>query len=77
MSTAVLFMAVSLDGYISTPDDFLGGADGNRLHACWVQQPPATLPEDRVSQLRGVTIRARGAAAFIRGFEPRQLPRGP
>jgi dihydrofolate reductase len=29
---AVLYMSVSLDGYISTPDDFLGGSDGNRLH---------------------------------------------
>ena len=31
MST-VLYMSVSVDGYVSTPDDFLGGADGNRLH---------------------------------------------
>jgi dihydrofolate reductase len=28
----VLYMSVSVDGYISTPDDFLGGDDGNRLH---------------------------------------------
>ena len=28
----VLYMSVSLDGYISKPDDFLGGDDGNRLH---------------------------------------------
>ncbi|MBM7785041.1 dihydrofolate reductase family protein [Tenggerimyces flavus] len=32
MSTAVLDMSMSLDGYISTPDDFLGGDDGERLH---------------------------------------------
>jgi dihydrofolate reductase len=32
MSNAVLYMSVSLDGYISTPDDYLGGADGERLH---------------------------------------------
>ena len=29
---AVLYMSVSLDGCISTPDDFLGGSAGNRLH---------------------------------------------
>ncbi|MDR6613349.1 dihydrofolate reductase family protein [Leifsonia sp. 1010] len=28
----VLYMSVSVDGYVSTPDDFLGGDDGNRLH---------------------------------------------
>lgn len=33
MATAVLYMSVSLDGYISTPDDYLGGVDGERLHA--------------------------------------------
>ncbi len=30
--TTVLYMSMSVDGYISTPDDFLGGDDGNRLH---------------------------------------------
>jgi dihydrofolate reductase len=32
MSKSVLSMSVSLDGYIATPDDFLGGADDERLH---------------------------------------------
>jgi dihydrofolate reductase len=32
MSLAVLFMSVSVDGYIAGPDDFLGGSDGERLH---------------------------------------------
>ena len=32
MSVSVLDMSVSLDGYIADPDDFLGGADGERLH---------------------------------------------
>ena len=32
MSTSVLFMSVSVDGYIADPDDFLGGDDGHRLH---------------------------------------------
>lgn len=32
MSKSVLDMSMSLDGYISDPDDFLGGEDGERLH---------------------------------------------
>ena len=32
MSKAVLFMSMSLDGYIADANDFLGGPDGNRLH---------------------------------------------
>lgn len=32
MSTSVLFMSMSLDGYIADRADFLGGKDGNRLH---------------------------------------------
>ncbi|SEF15791.1 dihydrofolate reductase family protein [Jiangella alba] len=32
MSTSVLYMSVSVDGYIAAPDDFLGGPEGHRLH---------------------------------------------
>jgi dihydrofolate reductase len=32
VSISVLDMSVSLDGYVATPDDFLGGPDGHRLH---------------------------------------------
>lgn len=32
MSTSVLYMSMSLDGYIADPHDRLGGDDGNRLH---------------------------------------------
>jgi dihydrofolate reductase len=32
VSTAILDMSMSLDGYIADPDDFLGGDDGERLH---------------------------------------------
>ena len=32
MSVSVLYMSMSLDGYIADPSDFLGGDDGNRLH---------------------------------------------
>lgn len=32
MSVSVLYMSMSLDGYIADPDDFVGGEDGQRLH---------------------------------------------
>ena len=32
MSASVLYMSMSLDGYIADPNDFLGGDDGHRLH---------------------------------------------
>jgi hypothetical protein len=32
MSSSVVDMSKSLDGYIADPDDFLGGEDGERLH---------------------------------------------
>jgi dihydrofolate reductase len=32
MSTSILFMSVSADGFIADEHDFLGGPDGNRLH---------------------------------------------
>ena len=32
MSASVLYMSMSLDGYIADPNDFLGGDDGQRLH---------------------------------------------
>jgi dihydrofolate reductase len=36
VSVSVLDMSMSLDGYIADPDDFLGGDDGERLHA-WAE----------------------------------------
>ncbi len=32
MSASVLYMSMSLDGYIADPNDFLGGDDGHKLH---------------------------------------------
>jgi dihydrofolate reductase len=32
MSASVLYMSMSLDGYVADPNDALGGDDGNRLH---------------------------------------------
>lgn len=41
MSTSILDMSVSLDGYVSDENDFLGGADGERLHQ-WAGNDPQT-----------------------------------
>ncbi len=32
MSSSILDMSVSLDGYVADPNDYLGGEDGERLH---------------------------------------------
>jgi dihydrofolate reductase len=32
MAASILYMSMSLDGYIADPNDFLGGDDGGRLH---------------------------------------------
>lgn len=40
MPKSILDMSISLDGYIATPDDFLGGEDGERLHH-WASSPAA------------------------------------
>jgi dihydrofolate reductase len=36
VSASVLYMSMSLDGYIADPTDKLGGDDGNRLHEWFV-----------------------------------------
>jgi dihydrofolate reductase len=36
-SRSVAYMSMSLDGYIATPDDHLGGEDGNRLHRWFIE----------------------------------------
>jgi hypothetical protein len=48
MATSVLFMSVSLDGYISTPDDYLGGDDGERLHRWFDRTDAAGKQADAV-----------------------------
>ncbi len=44
MSVSVLDMSVSLDGFIAGPDDFLGGADGQRLHDWFAPDGEFTRP---------------------------------
>lgn len=50
MSTAVLDMSMSLDGYIADLDDYLGGDDGHRLHNWFAEdadilRPPGSAGE--------------------------------
>ena len=42
VSVSVLYMSMSLDGYIADANDQLGGDDGNRLHQ-WVVTPDGEL----------------------------------
>lgn len=53
MAVSVLYMSMSLDGYIADPDDTLGGDDGNRLHS-WGLGPD------------GETFRSTGTAGLFR-----------
>ncbi len=43
MSASVLFMSMSLDGFIADPNDALGGDDGMRLHE-WAFAPDGESP---------------------------------
>ena len=43
MSRSVLDMSISVDGFIADPDDYLGGEDGERLHA-WAASREPTGP---------------------------------
>ena len=52
VSASVLYMSMSLDGYIADPNDRLGGDDGNRLHA-WLLDPD------------GETFRSSGPAGLF------------
>ena len=72
MSTSVLDMSVSLDGYIADPDDFLGGDDGNRLHD-WFVTPEGEFfrPSGPAGQLiddlnaTGAVLVGRRTAEFV------------
>jgi len=43
MSVSVLDMSISVDGFIADPHDFLGGEDGERLHA-WADSRDPSRP---------------------------------
>ena len=46
MSVSVLDMSISVDGFIADPHDFLGGEDGERLHA-WADSRDPNRPVRR------------------------------
>jgi dihydrofolate reductase len=50
MGASVLDMSVSLDGYIAGPDDFLGGDDGQRLHAWFAPDGEFVRPSGPAGQ---------------------------
>ena len=51
MSASVLYMSMSLDGYIADPNDQLGGDDGNRLHDWFAQDRESDRPSGPAGQL--------------------------
>jgi len=44
MAISVLDMSISVDGFIADPDDYLGGEDGERLHA-WAASPSGPVQQ--------------------------------
>jgi dihydrofolate reductase len=61
MSVSVLFMSMSLDGYIADPNDRLGGDDGNRLHEWFAPGGEIGRPEG----LAGTLIDEMNAAGAV------------
>ena len=51
MSASVLYMSMSLDGYIADPNDQLGGDDGNRLHDWFAPDRESDRPSGPAGQL--------------------------
>ena len=52
MATIVLDISVSLDGYIATPDDRLGGQDGELLHRWFWEGGAMDRPEGLLCTIR-------------------------
>jgi dihydrofolate reductase len=61
MAVAVLDMSVSLDGYVATPDDFLGGENGELLHEWFAAGGPATEFEKEWCSAGAVLVGRRTA----------------
>ncbi len=68
MGTSVLYMSVSLDGYIADPDDFLGGEDGERLHKWY--SPGGGEPHGAAKEL---VEEAASAGAVVTGRRTAEL----
>jgi dihydrofolate reductase len=73
MSRSVLFMSVSADGYVSDENDFLGGADGERLHA-WMPRGGEVLDE---MERAGAVVTGRRTAELMDHWGGRLLGGAP
>src|SRR5918994_7843416 len=73
MSASVLYMSMSLDGYIADPNDFLGGDDGHRLHEWFapdggeIVRPSGPAGElfDEVMNAAGAVLAGRRTAELM------------
>jgi dihydrofolate reductase len=72
MSVSVLYMSMSLDGYIADPNDHLGGDDGNRLHdwfefasdgTLWADGPAGSLIDE--AKATGAVLVGRRTAEIV------------
>ncbi len=67
MSKSVLSMSMSLDGYIATPDDYLGGADDERLHHWFAETGESGPAKELVDAQRacGAVLTGRRTAELM------------
>jgi dihydrofolate reductase len=70
MSASVLYMSVSLDGYISTADDYLGGEDGERLHRWFDRLDSAG---EQAEQVRALVAELGSVGAVVTGRRTAEL----
>jgi dihydrofolate reductase len=66
MPVSVVDMSVSVDGFIADADDYLGGEDGERLHAWAASQDPS-------SPVKGFEDEWRAAGAVLAGRRTAEL----
>jgi dihydrofolate reductase len=72
VSTSVLYMSMSLDGYIAAPDDFLGGQDDQRLHDWFAPggtnvelTGPVSALMDELNNASGAVVAGRRTAELM------------
>ncbi len=77
VSTSVLDMSVSVDGFIADTDDYLGGEDGERLHA-WAASQDPPIPSSTSRTSGGLPARCSPGVAppssWTTGAVPRRDP---
>jgi dihydrofolate reductase len=70
MSSAVLFMSVSVDGYVADENDFLGGPDGERLHK-WFS--PGDSEAEPVGPAKAMMDEVLATGALVTGRRTAEL----